>query len=171
MNKITTTKYKFFSWKLFKVHIPANTVYKIRYSTTMPVESTDNQALYTKGYATSVNEQGEVQPPRAAGYYMRDVLDVIQAGCYTYTAQEDIEWWCIAAKYNNDELPNSTIMRLQAGETTDLDVGTKLILCEGTLNLPTGQASAPIPIEITTSTTQATAVTDCYGYLIDRYRE
>lgn len=170
MKNIVTTRYKFFNWVVCHLQLAANNTFKVAVSETMPVNKLDTQTLYTKGSITGVDESGNQMQPRSPGFYLRDAVSEVPAGVHTYTTQEDCEWWCIDAKLNHAQLPITQIFRLNAGQTTDLAVGTKLILCEGSLTLPSGVTNAPSAISVSNSVTQVTANANCYGYLIDRER-
>ena len=170
MKNIVTTRYKFFNWVVCHLQLAANNTFKVSVSETMPVDKLDTQTLYTKGSITGVDDNGNKMQPRYPGFYLRDAVSEVPAGVHTYTTQEDCEWWCIDAKLNHAQLPTTQIFRLNNGQSTDLPVGTRLILCEGTLSVGGGTIDAPTAAFINSAPKNVTAVGDCYGYLIDRER-
>ena len=170
MKHIAITKYKFFGWIVCQLKLAANNSFKVSNAAEIPVEQLDTQTLYTKGRITGVDVNGNTTPERIPGFYLRDAVSMVPAGEHVYTTQEDSEWWCIDAKLNHAQLPTTQIFRLNNGQSTDLPVGTRVILCEGTLSVGGGTIDAPTAAFINSAPKNVTAVGDCYGYLIDRER-
>jgi TATA-box binding protein (TBP) (component of TFIID and TFIIIB) len=53
----------------------------------------------------------------------------------TWKVLEDAEWWCINAEYNKAKLPNLTPLRLQAQEVINFSVGSRLLICHGSVSV------------------------------------
>jgi hypothetical protein len=91
--------------------------------------------------------------------------DFIPAGTFDFVAQEDSEFWCFSHKVNKDSLPNVRPFFLRANESTDLFVGTKLLLCNGTLNAGTQTFGPGSALDVSTEDLNATANEDCHGFI------
>lgn len=153
------------------MQLAAGRSYKVNNPITIDVQNLSAQTLFVKGRITGVDANGNSTPERIPGFYLRDVVSEVPAGFHVYTTQEDSEWWCIDAKLNRAQLPTTQIFRLSNSQSTDLPVGTRLILCEGTLSVGGSTIAAPTAAFISSAPKNVTAVGDCYGYLIDRERE
>lgn len=153
------------------MQLSAGCSYKVNSATTTPVGDLSAQTLFTKGRITGVDANGNVTPERVPGFYLRDAVSEVPAGIHMYTTQVDSEWWCIDARLNKKQLPETKIFRLGSGQTVELAIGTKLILCEGSFTSEGTIVSAPTAVSVTTGVKQVVATSNCYGYLIDRERE
>ena len=115
MKNIVTDRYKFFNWVVCHMQLSAGCSYKVNSATTIPVGDLSAQTLFTKGRITGVDANGNTTPERVPGFYLRDAVSEVPAGVHVYTTQVDSEWWCIDARLNKKQLPETKIFRFGSG--------------------------------------------------------
>jgi hypothetical protein len=126
-----------------------------------------DKTLFTKGRVTGVRSDGTPLPFERVPGVNNLSRELIPAGEFTFTAQEDSEWWCINALANrlNKRALQVAVFSLKAGADTTLNVGTKLLVCAGELQINDMVFGAGEAIEVTRARYTTTANSDCYGFL------
>lgn len=130
-------------------------------------EQYENKTLFTKGRITGTREDGSPLPVERVPGTHTMTLGVVPSGNFTFTAQEDSEWWCINGPANrlNQRAAQAKIFSLKAGASKTLEVGTKLLVCVGELQIDDTVFGAEKAIELTSNSKTAVALSDCYGFL------
>ena len=86
---------------------------------------------------------------------------------YTNIVNEDSTFWCCDPKLNKGFLPKIIPQVVSINDTIELKQGTKLFLCEGTLEINGREFVGPYQIHIKTGDKSAKALTTCYGLIFE----
>jgi len=125
-----------------------------------------NTSVFTKGRITGAREDGSPLPFERVPGVTTLGRDLIPAGTYIFTAEEDSEWWCVNFTANrfNPEFFGISVVVLAPGESHVVGAGAKLFLCSGSMQIDgetlTDAQEIPVPTEQKT----ITALTDCYCF-------
>jgi hypothetical protein len=159
------TRYSAFGWVVHHKEIPAGEPYVVNLTGDTDGPGLGNITVVTKGRITGVNRAtGAAVIDRVPGYTNKDRTGLL-AGIYDFTAQENSEWWCINQKTNKDRLPNVDIFSASMGQVVELPVGTKLLLCQGSLSVGDTQYDAPKAFQVSSQQTVFVAGEQCYGFI------
>jgi hypothetical protein len=162
---ILFTRYATFGWVVHHKVISAGETYAVHLTKDTDGSGLGNITLVTKGRITGVNRAtGAAVIDRVPGYTNKDRAGLL-AGSYDFTAQENSEWWCINQKTNKDRLPNVDIFSASMGQVVELPVGTKLLLCQGSLSVGDSQYDAPQAFQVSSQQTVFVAGEQCYGFI------
>jgi hypothetical protein len=168
----TVTNHKAFGWRVSQCHLTKGHKYTVSVAADMPKGQVQNLTLFTKGRVVGVNKDGvtpTLVPVRTAGYTNLD-LPVVPAGSYEYEAHEESEWWCIDYVHNRKQLPDAKVFSLAAGGAAALPVGTKLLLCAGSVVVNGAQYSAPKVFDLASGDVVVSAEDQCYGFTFTKVR-
>lgn len=123
--------------------------------------------LVTTGVALPINNvTGEALSLYQAGDFKRQYEYV--PGSFKMNVQQDIEIFCFTPQVNNGVIVAPfTVFNLEQGVTTTLNVGTKLFLCRGTLDIDGVAVNGPTQVNVKSSSKSVTAQTQCYGFLFE----
>lgn len=159
------TRHSAFGWVVHHKEIPAGESYVVNLTADTDGPGLGNITVVTKGHITGVDRStGAPVADRTPGYTNKDRTGLI-AGVYDFTAQEDSEWWCINQRTNKNRMPNVDIFSASMGQVVELPVGTKLLLCEGSLSVGDTQYDAPQAFEVTSQRTVFVAGEQSYGFI------
>ena len=166
--KFDYARYNVFDAVVHQKRVAAGDKYKVIIKENTNSDGFGNISVFTKGRITGVFPDGSpLLFERVPGVHTLD-REFIPAGEFTFTAQEDSEWWCINRHLSQNihiTLEKIKIFSLAAGASTTLVVGTKLLLCEGNLQIGNNTFSAGSAVEISSANFDVTATTNCYGFL------
>ena len=168
----TVTNHKAFGWRVSQCCLAKGNKYTANVVADIPRSQVQTITLFTKGRVVGVNKDGvtpTLVPVRTAGYTNLD-LPVVPAGSYEYEAHEESEWWCIDYVHNRKQLPDAKVFSLAAGGTAALPVGTKLLLCAGSVVVNGAQYSAPKVFDLASGDVVVTAEDQCYGFTFTKVR-
>lgn len=146
--------------------ISAGDQYGVTVIRTMDSAQFGNASVFTKGRISGVREDGSPLPfDRVPGVTSLG-RDSIPGGSYVFTAVEDSEWWCINFRANkfNREFFDISVVTLAPGESRAIDVGAKLFLCDGSMQMDGEALTAGQPLPVPTEQKTITALTDCYCF-------
>lgn len=159
------TRHVAFGWIVHHKVISAGDSYVVNLTGDTDGSGLGNITLVTKGLITGVNRAtGAALPDRVPGYSNKDRIG-FRTGIYDFTVQQDAEWWCINQRTNKDILPKTDIFSASMGQVFELPVGTKLLLCEGSLSVGDAQYDAPQAFEVSSQQTVFVAGEQCYGFI------
>lgn len=159
------SRYKTFGWVVHRKVIAADESYSVTLTANTDGPGLGNITLVTKGRITGVNRAtSEPVIDRVPGYTNKDRTGLL-AGIYDFTAQENSEWWCINQKTNKDRLPDVEIFAASVGQVVELPVGTKLLLCQGSMSIGDAQYDAPQALVVSSHQTVLVAGEQCYGFI------
>ena len=124
--------------------------------------------LYTSGQITHTNIYTGDASIRREGYNTLDTPEVL--GIYKITCEEDAVAFCISpAGWNSQQvpmIPNVTIFKLLAGESSNIVSGTKLFLASGEFE-SNGIVANTIGQITFSSNKTINAITNCYGFIFN----
>lgn len=146
-----------FGYVLIANYYDAGEVFEVR-------SSSDSKTVLfcVKGHTIGRNKQtGEVLEEYVPGWFATEHIDMV----YENTAEEASVCFCFDPKRHNDYVPPMDVVNSASGETVVCAAGTRLFLCEGTLNIDGKDFVGPCQV-LTQGAKQATAVTDVYGLII-----
>lgn len=162
---IAFTRYSAFGWVIHHKEIPSGGSYAVTLTGDTDGPGLGNITLVTKGHIAGVcRATGAEVIERLPGYTNKDRTGLL-AGIYDFTAQENSEWWCINQKINRGQLPNVDIFSASIGQVIELPIGTKLMLCIGSLSVGGTQYNAPQAFQVTSTQTAFVAGAQCYGFI------
>lgn len=149
--------------------INAGETFDFSIAKTIPSEQYENKTLFTKGRITGTREDGSPLPVERVPGTHTMTLNLVPSGNFTFTAQEDSEWWCINGEANklNKRAMQAKIFSLKSGASTTLAVGTKLLVCAGNLQIDDTVFGDGKAVELTTTPKTAVALSNCYGFLFE----
>jgi len=168
----TVTNHTAFGWNVSRCHLAEGNKYTVTVTADILKSQVQNITLFTKGSVEGTNKDGVTAllvPVRTAGYTNLNI-PVVPAGVYEFVAHEESEWWCIDYIHNRKELPDATVFSLAAGDTTVLPVGTKFVLCAGTVLVGGVQYSAPNAFDLISEDLVLEAKEQCYGFAFTKVR-
>jgi hypothetical protein len=158
-------RHKAFGWVVHRKALAAGERYSITVTADTAGAQIGNITLWTKGRIEGTDRSGQVQiAPRVPGYNNLN-RGIAPAGSYDYVATEPSEWWCINYVANRNTLPSVEIFSAAAGEVKALPVGTKLLLCVGSVSFGETQHDAPAAFEISSQQATFVAGEQCYGFI------
>jgi hypothetical protein len=159
------TRYAAFGWVVHHKEIPSGEKYVVNLTRDTDGPGLGNITLVTKGRIAGVNRgTGVPIADRTPGYTNKDRTG-LPAGIYDFTAQENSEWWCINQKTNRNRRPDVGIFAASMGQVVELPVGTKLLLCQGSLSVGDAQYDAPQAFQVSSQQTVFVAGEQCYGFI------
>ena len=168
----TVTNHKAFGWQVSQCRLPKGNKYTVNVVADIPRSQAQTITLFTKGRVVGANKDGVTPllvPVRTAGYTNLG-LPLTPAGSYEFEAYEEAEWWCIDYVHNRKQLPDAEVFSLAVGSTTTLSVGTKLLLCVGSVLVNGVHHNAPKAFEVTSEDLVLTAEEQCYGFTFTKER-
>lgn len=161
-NGISCNIHRAFGYVVFEYTLAKGATIQMDSSGGARAES-ENRTLCTRGILEIANSDNTDKRYRYAGDYSQELSD-LRAGTFNQTAIEEFSWWCINSKTNNGKLPNLAPFKLSAGSSAELDLGTKLLICSGTLSIKDLSKSKGSTIAIVSSDKiAATANDQVYG--------
>ncbi len=113
---------------------------------------------------------GEVLAVRERGVFSPS-LPVLASGLYTATALENSEWWCIDRRLNNNNLPRVWPLDAKAGVELTLPAGTRLLVCDGALDLGVDGVAHPGDARITSRVVSTVPETDTLALVFENNLE
>jgi hypothetical protein len=165
-NQFNYDRHKAFGWVVHRKVLAAGERYTINVTDDTDGSQIGNITLWTKGRIDGVDRSGQVQIlPRVPGYNNIN-RGPAPAGVYDYVAIEPSEWWCFNYTANRNSLPSVDAFSIAAGEVKVLPVGTKLLLCEGSVSFGEIQYDAPAAFEISSEQAAFVAGQQCYGFIV-----
>lgn len=161
-NQFSYERHNAFGWVVHRKLLAQGENYSVTVTEDTEGSRIGNITLWTKGRIEGTDRSGQVQvTPRVPGYSNLN-RGLVLAGTYDYVATEPSEWWCINYIANRRRLPQVHIFSAASGEVYALPVGTKLLLCAGSVSFGETQYDAPAAFEV--SSEQVTFVAGEYSY-------
>lgn len=121
-----------FGWSVSHLSLPAGVAYSYIVSADTDRSLLPAVSFWTRGRVTGVNvTTGAAIDDRVPGTLTSALARVVRAGRFVLTAEQDSEWWCIAAKTNRGQLPGLSSFDLTSGQSATLDPGQRLLICSG----------------------------------------
>lgn len=159
-------RHKAFGWVVHRKRLSAGETYSVTVTENMTGDKTGNITLWTKGRITGTDRSGAQQVPDRVPGMCSLSRTFAPAGTYDYVAAEDSEWWCFNYTANRNSLPNVEAFSISIGEVASFPVGTKLLLCEGSVSFGDTQYDAPAAFEISSEQATFVAGQQCYGFIV-----
>jgi hypothetical protein len=169
-NQFNYERHKAFGWVIHRKVLAAGERYSISVTEDTDGTQIGNITLWTAGRIEGIDRAGGVTiAPRVPGYTNLN-RGAAPAGSYDYVAVEDSEWWCINHTANRNQLPKVQVFTAAVGELKNLPVGTKLLLCAGSVSFGETQYDAPAAFEISSEQATFVAGEQCYGFVFEEAR-
>lgn len=163
--KVETEVHTVFGWKVVHHTMPVGATMVTYAAEPVPRDRSPNRAMYVAGKAEVVGENDKKHTNRVAGMFSQERPDY-PAGMTTVTAITETEFWCFNYTHNRRALPELTPVRLQAGQTHELNKGDKLFVMKGTAGDLIGPMCYTAPKKMT-----LTADTRLFAFIIAKERD
>jgi hypothetical protein len=146
-----------FGYVILQNAYPKDSVYDVQTS------STSGTLLFlTKGHMVFKNkETGEVLDEHFPGAYGSEWVDEL----YEVVAAEESVLFCLTPKLNRGYIPETMPVVLSVNDTAAYDAGTRLFLCQGTIEVNGSEFTGPCQVGFKGPQT-IEAKTDVYGIII-----
>lgn len=160
-------RHKAFGWVVHRKVLAAGERYTVVVAEDTNGDQTGNITLWTKGRIEGAERSTQAPTvPRLPGYNTIN-RGLRVAGTYDYAATEPSEWWCINYVFNRNRLPDVRVFSYAPGEVHSLPVGTKLLLCAGSVSFGETQYDAPAAFEVSSEQATFVAGEQCYGFIFE----
>jgi hypothetical protein len=166
-NQFTYDRHKAFGWVVHRKVLAEGESYSITVTEDTDGSRIGNITLWTKGRVEGVDRSGRVQIELRVPGYNNINRGLVPAGVYDYVAVEASEWWCINYTANRNRLPVVQVFSYAPGEVHPLPVGTKLLLCAGSVSFGETQYDAPAAFEVSSEQATFVAGEQCYGFIFE----
>lgn len=147
-------RFKVFDWILVRCTAVAGTVWKYKMPVDIVRSKASTIAMYTKGLVLVTSPNGKVDD-RVPGLCTAERPN-IKAGEYTMEAAQDAEWWCFDKRLNPGGNPQAKALRVKAGTSRTLPVGSRIVLLGDTPQL----------IDVAKKPYKVTATQDILGFVL-----
>lgn len=166
---MTSQGYTAFGWTVHHVSVDAGETFDIRVARETALNRLSAQTLYTKGLITGhyVNDPTRSALVRGPGFATDNLPSPLPALHLKLTAQEPSEWWCLSVP-SNRSLPSVSFLRLQPNQRVEVQKGTLIFVCDGSLSADGNQLSAPVAVNAQSLTVLTAGDNPVYGMIFDR---
>jgi hypothetical protein len=165
------TTHMCFGWAIQHFKLSAGEQFVVLARDNIPRSDMSAKTFYTVGRMNAAHElTGVYTPDRPAGFFSPNELpDVLTRGKTTLTAVTDSEWWCLEGKLaaNKGKAPVMTPVVLEQGQSAQLPVGTKLLVCEGSGTIGNQTFSQAQAVTIATEEKALVATSKFFGLIFD----
>jgi hypothetical protein len=165
------TTHMCFGWAIQHFKLSAGEQFVVLARDNIPRSDMSAKTFYTVGRMNAVHELAGVDTPdRPAGFFSPNELpDVLTRGKTTLTAVTDSEWWCLEGKLmaNKGKAPVMTPVILEQGQSAQLPVGTKLLVCEGSGTIGSQTFSQAQAVTVATAEKTLVATSKFFGLIFD----
>ena len=165
------TTHMCFGWAIQHFTLAAGEQFVVLARDNIPRSDMSAKTFYTVGRMNAEHETaGVYTPDRPAGFFSPNELpDVLTRGKTTLTAATDSEWWCLEGKLaaNKNKAPIMTPAVLEQGQSVQLPIGTKLLVCEGSGVIGDEAFSTARALTLTDDATTLTATSKFFGLIFD----
>lgn len=160
-----------FGWAIQHFKLNAGEQFVVLARDNIPRSTMSAKTFYTVGRMNAEHETaGVYTPDRPAGFFSPNQLpDVLTRGKTTLTAVTDSEWWCLEGKLspNKGKAPVMTPVILEQGQSAQLPVGTKLLVCEGSGTIGNQTFSQAQAVKVATAEKTLVATSKFFGLIFD----
>jgi len=165
------TTHMCFGWAIQHFKLNAGEQFVVLARDNIPRSDMSAKTFYTVGRMNAAHEMaGVYTPDRPAGFFSPNELpDVLTRGKTTLTAEVNSEWWCLEGKLtpNKGKAPLMTPVVLEQGQSVQLPVGTKLLVCEGVGAIGDRTFSQAQALTVATEEKTLTATSKFFGLIFD----
>jgi hypothetical protein len=130
---IITTPHLAFNWTIVQMIIPVNCRLVTISKREIIRSAAPNLTLYVRGEGIVKNSEGLTIDNRVPGLFSGYRPNHPQ-GVSTVIALTELELWCCNRKENKGKLPNLSPIILDAGDTLNLPLNSKILICSGKLD-------------------------------------
>jgi hypothetical protein len=161
-------KYKVFGWLMTVTYVKQGGKFAVLVKKEVDAADLIATTLYTKGTIVGESDNPNYIPAlKYPGLISTELPSPIQPNKTVFTAQSDAEFWCLHKGMNSHKTPALQKLVMEAGQQTQLPVGTLLFVCCGDFVLDGNTISTPSPIKVQSHRAQLLATTDVYGLFFD----
>jgi hypothetical protein len=166
------TTHTCFGWAIQHFKLPEGEKFVVLARDNILRSDMSSKTFYTVGRMNAAHElEGVYTPDRPAGFFSPNELpEVLTRGKTTLTAATNSEWWCLEGKLpaNKGKAPVMTPVVLEQGQSAQLPIGTKLLVCEGAGVVGNKAFSKSQAFEVATEEKTLVATSKFFGLVFDR---
>jgi hypothetical protein len=155
---------KVFGWVVHHVAAASGETFDFRVARETAHARLSAQTLYTKGRILGHYVDDESRPAleRVAGFATDSLPNPLPALHLNMVVVNDAEWWCISAPANRS-LPSVGFLRIDPGQSVELAVGSRTLVCSGNASLNGAPTTSPVAIRAQSAAVLAATDTPVYA--------
>jgi len=164
-----TVLYSCFGWEIARVYLPQGETFSIVVPKDTARDRLSNTTFYTVGRLSAKRDDGDfLVADRTAGFFSKlDLPEVLVRGTTTFTAENECEWWCFDALRNENKNPKITPIILSAGQSTVLQPGSNVLVCQGLAKIDAHTFSSGSAFSVSSDSKELTAETSVFAVNFD----
>ena len=156
------TEYSAFGWRIDKYVMEPGEKYKAVVAEDIKTDSLANLTFYVSGTLIPKASTGFELAPKVPGFFNDNLPDVLPAMEVEFTAEGNVEWWCVNWILNKGKLPKLSKIVLNKDDTVSFIKGSKILVCKGLLENESLSFASESILEIESADIQLTAIEDTY---------
>lgn len=162
---VNQTPYRAFGWIVLKTEFPAGSHIVADWP-----ENRQWINFWTKGEVLNISTDSSSTPPNfslrdgfAGDWLDQDYLNQCH-GIGSFDCVQDSVLWCISDDLNDSNMPSVEKWELNAGQSSQLPVGTRLFVCQGSVQIDGVDKTEPFCIHVKNNPLTVTANEQSYAF-------